>query len=249
VTVVEVQDPTTALLAPGAPAENFADSLRWKAGPLLGGLDWLAVQIFDYSFIAELVEPLAGDWTGLEQGAEAWQRAGQASAAVGANYAAAAADALASWSGEAADAFSARAAAIGDSFVEYADGCSAMSEVTAALLELCKATAESLAGILGFVGDYLTRLLAEASVPVAGWVVGAIDGVVSGTMLANKLQQGYRLLQRVLDAIESFRDVIAALQRIAYTITLLARATTNVVNVQTVASAPGVTGTAFGVPR
>jgi hypothetical protein len=249
VTVTELHDPRSALVAPAAPAENFADTLRWSAGPLLGGLDWLAVQIFNYSFIAELVEPIAGDWVGLEKGAEAWQHAGEASAAVGANFAAAAQDALLSWHGEAADAFGARATSVADGFTQYADGCYAMSEVTAALLDLCKATAQSIAGILGFVGDYLTRLAAEAAVPVAGWIVGVIDGAASGAALLRKLEQGYRLLQRVLDAVETFREVLIALQRLAYTIMLLAKSTTAVVNVQTVHAGASATGTAFGVAR
>jgi uncharacterized protein YukE len=247
VTISEVYDPQAGLVAPAGPAENFADSLRWKAGPLLGGLDWLLEELTGWSAIAELVEPIAGDWTGLEKGAQAWHHAADASSAVGANYAAAAQDVVAGWVGEAADAFSARAREIADTFTQYADGCSAMGEVTSALLDLCKATAESIAGILGFFGDYLTRALVEASIPIAGWVVGAIDGAISGSVLLVKFERGYRLIQKVLDAIENFREVIIAIDRLAYTITLLMKSVTSLNNVRTVDAGGGAASTAFGV--
>ncbi len=248
-TVVEVQDPRASLVVPAGPAEDFAESLRWQAGPLLGGLDWLLEKLIHRSAIVELVEPLSGDWVGLEKGAQAWRHAGAASDAIAANYAAAGQDALRSWSGDAADAFGARAADVAESFAEYGEGCRAMGEVTAALLDLAKATAEALAGILGWFGDYLTRALIEVSIPIAGWIAGAVDGAISAGLLIGKLERGYRLLQRVLDAIEQFRDVIVALQRIAYTIALLAKATTSVVDVQTVGAGASATSTAFGVAR
>ncbi len=248
-TITELQDPQAALVAPAAPAENFADELRWEAGILLGGLDWLFAQLTGRSAIAELVEPVAGDWAGLERGADAWRNAGRAAEAVAANYDAVTTSIGPGWQGEAADAFLARITSVADGFRDYGDGCASMAEVTDALLDLCQATAEALAGILGFIGDYLTRLVVEASIPVAGWVVGVVDGAVSGAMLVGKLQQGYRLLQRVLDFVERYRDVIRALERLATAVALLARAAQAAAHVQGVGLADDATSAAFGVAR
>ncbi|WP_182112013.1 MULTISPECIES: hypothetical protein [unclassified Actinotalea] len=246
-TITEVHDPRTALVAPSGPAQDFADSLRWKAGPLLGGLDWLVEQLTGTSAIAALVEPLSGDWVGLEKGAQAWGHSAQASLSVAANYAALTTSVAPQWDGIAADAFIERVGSIAEGYAQYADGCTAMREVTEALLDLCKATAEAIAGILGFIGDYLTRLMIEASIPVVGWVAGAIDGAVSGAMLLRKLERGYRLLQKVLEFVERFREVLLALQKVAYAIMILARATTAVVDTQAVAAGDRATSTAFGV--
>lgn len=245
-TITEVQDPRTALVDPAGPAEDFADSLRWKAGPLLGGLDWLVEELTGTSAIAALVEPLAGDWVGLEKGAQAWGHAAEASLAVAANYAALTSSVAAEWQGLAAEAFAERTTSVAEGYAQYADGCTAMREVTEALLDLCKATAEAIAGILGFIGDYLTRLMIEAAIPVVGWVAGAIDGVVSGAMLLRKLERGYRLIQKVLDFVERFRVVLLALQKVAYAVLVLARSTTAVVDAQAVHLGSDATSTAFG---
>lgn len=246
--LTELQDPQAALVVPAEPAQDFADQLRWEAGIALGGLDWLFAQLTDgRSLLAELVEPMAGDWAGLECGADAWRHAGRASTAVAVNYDAVTTSIGPQWQGAAADAFVARITSVADGFRDYGDGCASMAEVTDALLGLCKATAEALVGLIGFVGDYLTRLVIELSVPVAGWAVGVVDGVVSGAMLVGKLQQGYRLLQRVIDFIERYRDVVRALKMLADAITLLARTAQASVHVQSVGLADDVTSAAFGV--
>ena len=246
-TITEVNDPRALLVVPAGPAENFADSLRWKAGPLLGGLDWLVAQLTGVSAIERLVEPVSGDWVGLEKGAQAWRAAANATVAVQGNVAAGADQSAAGWTGPAAEAFTARAHSIADSFGQYAEGCGAMAEVTEALLDLCKATAETLAGILGFIGDYLTRLMIEAAVPVVGWVAGAIDGAVSSALLIRKLEQGYRLIRRVVEFIERFTLVLQVLRRIAVIISTLARTVRAAVNIHTVDMGEDATSTAFGV--
>ncbi|MEV7971728.1 hypothetical protein [Cellulomonas sp. NPDC089187] len=245
--ITEVYDPTSVLVPPAEPAENFADSLRWKAGPLLGGLDWLLEQLIGKSAIAELVEPIAGDWNGLERGAQAWGNAAGACAAIAGNYRAVATDVLGSWSGEAAEAFSARALEIADSFAQYGEGCGAMGEVTAALLELAKTTAETIAGVLGLIGDLLTRLLAEAAIPIAGWVAGAIDGAISGALLLGKFQTAYSALQRLLTAIDGIIDAVTAIRQVAYVITTLANTLSAATTLHTISLADDATGTAFGV--
>lgn len=246
-TITETADPRALLVPPPEPADSFADSLRWRAGALLGGLDWLVAQLTGFSAINSLAKPVAGDWVGLEKGAAAWSAAADATLAVRDNLRAAVDQAAQGWVGPAADAFGTRLTGVADSFGQYAEGCGAMSEVTKALLDLCKATAETLASILGFIGDYLTRLMIEAAIPVAGWITGAIDGAVSSALLIRKLQQGYRLIERLVQFVERFATVLQVIKRIAVVITMLARTLRAAVNFHTVDLADDATGAAFGV--
>lgn len=245
--ITETCDPQALLVPPTGPAQNFADSLRWRAGALLGGLDWLVAELTGFSAIAWLVEPVAGDWVGLEKGAQAWRASADATLAVRDNLQAAVGQAAQGWAGPAAEAFGTRLTGVADSFGQYAEGCGAMAEVTSALLDLCKATAETLAGILGFIGDYLTRLMIEAAIPVAGWIAGAVDGAVSSALLIRKLQQGYRLIETVVTLVERFATVLQVIKRIAVIISTLARTLRAAVNIRTIDLAGDATATAFGV--
>jgi len=240
-------DPRIALVPPVGPSEDFSDSLRWKAGPLLGGLDWLLEQLIHRSAIAMLIEPIVGDWAGLERGAAAWRNAGEATVSVATNFTGMATGIDGCWAGAAADAFTSRADSIADSFTQYADGCRAMGDVTDALVDLCKATAEAIAGILGFIGDYLTRMLIEASIPVAGWITGAVDGVVSGALLAGKIERGVRLIQRVVAFIERFREVLMVIQRLAAIISFMAKQMASASNIHAVSVGGSAARTSFGV--
>ncbi|MGC0252114.1 hypothetical protein [Pseudactinotalea sp. Z1748] len=244
-TVRELENASLGLISPAPTTDDFGEGLRWKAGPLLGGLDWLLEQLTGTSAIRSLVEPIAGDWVGLSSGEQAWSHAQHASEAVGRNFAAAANPA--GWTGEAAEAYSERMQEIGDSFTQYGEGCAAMAEVTGALVELTKSTAEAIAGILGFLGDWLTRAAAQMAVPVVGWAVGAIDGVISSATAIRKINQGIRLIQTVVDTVERFRSVIVVLTRLAYLIKVIAQSISHVNRVRTVAAGDTATATAFGV--
>lgn len=244
-TVRELEDASSALVAPQPTTEDFGDGLRWKAGPLLGGLDWLLEQLVGVSAIESLVRPLAGDWIELSKGQQAWLHAQRASESVGRNFAGAAHPQ--GWSGEAAEAYGARMEEIADSLTQYGEGCGAMAEVTGALIDLAQATAEAITGILGFLGDWLTRAAAQLAVPVIGWAVGAIDGVISSATAIRKVRDGIRLIQTVVEFVERFRNVIVVLTRLAYLIKMIANTIANVTRVRTVAAGSSATATSFGV--
>lgn len=246
-TVLEVVNPTSILSPPQPTTDDFGNNLRWRAGPLLGGLDWLLEQLVGVSAIRSLVEPIAGDWVGLSAGKMAWAQAQGATEGIGLNFEAAANPP--GWTGEAAAAYSERVQQIAEDFRQYGEGCEAMAEVTGALVELAQATAEAIAGILGFLGDWLTRALAELSVPVIGWAVGVIDGVISSAEAIKRINEGIRLIQRVVDFVERFRSVIVVLTRLAYAIKVTANSIANVNRVRTVSAGKAATANAFGVPQ
>jgi len=244
-TVLEIENPTTMLGAPQPTTDDFAGDLRSRAGLLLGGLDWLLEQLTGTSAIESLVRPLSGDWVGLSKGQQAWTQTQHAAQAIGRNLQGAAAPP--GWTGAAAEAYGERMREVADSFEQYGDGCEAMAEVTGAMVELTQATAEAIAGILGFLGDWLTRAAAQLAVPVIGWAVGAIDGVISSATAIRKINQGIQLIRTVVEFVERFRGVITVLNQLAYTIRMVGNTISNVNRVRTVAAGSDATSTAFGV--
>lgn len=253
-TLTESVDPRAVLVAPTPPPVDVVGELQSKAGLLLGGLDWLLHQLTGSSAIENLVKPLAGDWTRLEASAEAWARTATAVDAVAVNLGEAGTQVTGTWTGAGADAFSARARMLEADFREYGDGCRAMAEVTQALVELCQATAETIASILGLIGDLLTRLAVQAAIPVAGWVTGTIDGVVSSGVLITRLHRGYQVLQTLLSAVERYRHVITTVVRVAAILETLAKVlgttadiSTAAGNIRAVTMADGAVAQSFGV--
>lgn len=246
--VAESLDPTSCLVPPTDTGADFAGDLRWQAGFLLGGVDWIAEQFIGYSIIAEVViKPFAGDWNALERGQDAWLNAGRACEAVGANYLALPDQTVTLWTGEAGDAFRARIAELGAGFEEYAAGCTAMSEVTGALAELAKAVAEGIAFLLSFISDILTRLAVELAVPVLGWVAGAVDVALHVKPVIDKVDKAYKLIQSVIDAIETVTEVVRILTLIANTIRVSAQTLAAGARVATVTEGRDAAENAFGV--
>ncbi|KGM14590.1 WXG100 family type VII secretion target [Cellulomonas bogoriensis] len=253
-TVTETVDPRTVLAAPSAPPVDMVRELQSSAGLLLGGLDWLLVELTGTSALENFVKPLAGDWSRLAAGAEAWSRTAVAVDGIATNLGAAGDQVTGTWTGPGAEAFSARARMLAEDFHEYGDGCRVMAEVTEALFELCQATAETIASILGFIGDALTRIAIQAAIPVAGWVTGTVDGAVSSGILIFRLQRAYQVLQTLLSAVERYRHVITTVVRIAAILERLARllsTTANIGaaggNIRTVTMADGAVAQSFGV--
>lgn len=246
--VAESLDPLSCLVAPTDQGGDFAADLRWQAGFLLGGVDWIAEQFLGYSIIAEVVvKPFAGDWNALERGQDAWRNAGRACEAVGANYLALPAQTATLWTGDAADAFRARVTELGAGFEEYAAGCSAMAEVTGALAELAEAVAEGIAMLLSFVSDILTRLAVELAVPVLGWVAGAVDVALHVKPVIDKVDKAYKLIRSIIDAIEKVTEVVRILTLVANTIRVSADALAAGTRVATVTEGPDAAANAFGV--
>ena len=245
--ITETVDAGSFVSSPASAEENFGDSLRWQAGPLLGGLDWLLEQLTGCSPIEVMVAPLAGDWVGMDTARIAWATAATVTDGIAENYAGLASDSSTVWVGDGATAFQGRMTSISDSFTQYGDGCRSMSEATGALVSLAKTTAELIVSILGILGDALTRIAAQACVPVIGWVTGAIDGGITAARMVGWVDKAVRAIQKVIDFVEKYRVVIAAIARIAAAIASLAKAVTALANMQITQGADDATATAFGV--
>ena len=98
-------DASAFLVPPQAP-DNPVQDLRWSAGLLLGGIDWVAEQFVGFSILDRCVfHPLAGDWQGIFKSSEAWNHAGDAAQAMARNHAGLVASTPQTWEGLSGDSF------------------------------------------------------------------------------------------------------------------------------------------------
>lgn len=239
-------DPQSALVCSTVPEDNIGNELRWSAGPLIGSVDWACEQLLGISPLVELTRPLVGDFGKLQQAIVAWRCSEAAVVAIGTNVAAAGQQSTTSWRGPAGDAFRARMEAIAKSCDQYGEGCSAMAQVSEAMLDLCKTGAQFLLSVLGWLGDWATRIVIQAAVPVFGWIAGAIDGAINTAVAIDKVRKGLDLIQKVIQFIERFRDVILVLAKVAAAIKVLADVATAVTRVQIVHAGSDASATSFG---
>ena len=245
--ITESVDASARITPPVSGEANFGDDLRWKAGPLLGGLDWLLEQLTGCSPIETMVKPLSGDWVALDNGRIAWLNCAALADDVSLNFTDLASQTSAEWAGNGSAAFQNRAISIGDTFTQYGDGCRAMGEAMEGLISLAKATAETIVTILGILGDALTRIAAQAAVPVIGWITGAVDGGITAIRMVGWIDKAIKAIQAVINFIGRFAMIIAILARVAAAIATIAKTAAARINVSTANAVDDATATAFGV--
>lgn len=199
--VVERQDASSYLVAPNA-AKSEIESMRWGAGPLLGGVDWVFEQIAGFSLLEDVImKPFAGDWTGIEEVSLAWQYLAQSSRAM-ADNAAGLVEQGAFWDGEAGLAFRGGMAAIGGVMYGVGAACDSVSGTVGTLVIVSKAGAATIGFILNKISVKLLRIAAEAAIPIAGWVAAAIEGGILVTEIFSLVRLIYTVVDTIYDAIE-----------------------------------------------
>lgn len=200
--VTERQDARSWLVTPNA-TKSEIESMRWGAGPLLGGIDWVFEQITGFSILEDVImKPFAGNWSGIEEVSLAWQYLGDAGRAVGDNCAGLVQQGE-FWDGDAGLAFRGGVAAIGAGTVAVAAACDYVSGVVANLLLVSKAAAAGIGMLLRQISLKLLRLAAEAAVPVAGWLVAAAEIAILVTEIFGWVKLIYTIVDTIFDVIES----------------------------------------------
>jgi hypothetical protein len=201
--VVERSDPSSYLVAPDA-GGNFVQDLRWSAGLILGGLDWVAEFFVGFSVLEEAIfKPFGGDWEAMEKASVAWSHSGRAFMEMGSNLSALP-EQMSSWQGEAADAFRAAMAALSGAVVGVSYAFDYASGLVANVGLVSKMACTAIATIMGFIASNLMILAAEAAVPVIGWATAAAHVVVIVGYVVSAMKIIYTLIDAILDAIEDF---------------------------------------------
>ncbi|MGL5867022.1 MAG: hypothetical protein ACRCYX_14360 [Dermatophilaceae bacterium] len=245
--VAEAVDPQSALVVPNIPdGADFVHELEMNFGFVLGHLVGFIRSAFGISLAEEIVTPLVGDWTEMQRAQRGWIQAADACDAVAENFSALPEQTAGSWHGHAGDAFRARMTSVSETYTTYGKGCRAVSELSSALVEGAKAAASAIALLIGFFAEILERLLLEASIPVAGWLVGAADVVIHIKKFWDLVNKGYNAIKKFLLVITTVVGAIETVVMLLGAITTTLRGMTAVVQAEIAVRADEAADAAFG---
>ncbi len=200
--VSERSDATSWLVAPNA-TKSEIENMRWGAGPILGGVDWLIEQLVGLSLLEDVImKPFAGDWTGIEEVQQAWSHVGEAMRGISDN-AAGLAETGTFWQGDAGTAYQGGMTAIGLG----AFGLGSVADSVAGLVGQLVLASKTAAATIGFainqLSQTLMRMALEATVPIAGWIVAAAEGALAATKIFGVIRLIYSIINIIYDVIES----------------------------------------------
>lgn len=224
--VSERTDPSSYLVAPD-PGDDPGGELRANAGLILGGVDWIAEQIFGKSILEEYVyKPFGGDWHSLNRASSAWNHGGRFHAELAANFSGLPTQ-MQTWTGIASAAFQTAMAA----FAAASQGLNlaylTVSGMVGTIATISRTVCSLIATALRKIANKLTRMALEASIPVAGWVVAAVEGAILVGEVIAALNLIVNLINMLLDAIADF---IEAKERLVRASLLVEDLLNNVVN-------------------
>lgn len=224
--VSERTNPSSYLVVPD-PGDDPGGELRLNAGLILGGCDWVAEQIFGVSILEEYIyKPFGGDWHAIGRASAAWEHGSQFHMELAANFTGLPGQ-LISWTGLASAAFQTAVAALGAASYGLSTAYLAVSGMVGTLGSISKLICSLIATALRKISNKLMRMAIEASIPVAGWVVAAVEGVILVGEVLAAINLIVNLINMLLDAIIEF---IAAKDRIVEASLLVEDLLTNIGN-------------------
>lgn len=201
--VVERSDPSSYLVTPDL-NENFAQDLRWSAGIILGGLDWIAEFFLGYSVLEEgVMKPFGGDWEYIKKASVAWSNTGQACMELSSNFSGLPEQTV-SWEGQAGDEFRAAMAALAGAVLGLSYACDYVSGLVGQVGLVSTLACSAIGGILGFIANNLLALAVEAALPVVGWASMIVHAITIIPMVISGVRMIYQLIDAILDAIQDF---------------------------------------------
>ncbi|WP_433586151.1 hypothetical protein [Microbacterium hydrocarbonoxydans] len=160
-------------------------------------------QVFGYSLLEEITKPFVGDWERITQAAVAWTHAGDASKAIGDNYRGMLPAVGGSWVGDGSEQFLVAAAVVADGHGLMQSPAGALSLALKGLAAAVKWVVGKILGLLEKLSYTLLRMAAAATVPVAGWVFGAIYGGLEIMDLVKDVRDAYKWINRIYTLVSS----------------------------------------------
>lgn len=200
-TVSEGQDASAFLVTPHAEDPEI-ESIRWKAGIVLGGVDWVFEELFGYSLLEEITKPFAGNWVRMREASMAWTHVGDALGAVSANTAGLLPP-MSAWTGRGSEAFAGAAAAVSQAHQMVSGPPGTVAALLKGLIFLSKEIAGQIMKLLKRISDRLLRMALEASVPVAGWIVAGVEAVVAVQEVVSDVLKAYKYVNLVYDFVSA----------------------------------------------
>jgi len=198
-TVTEAVDVRSYLPRPQGEDPEI-ESIRWKAGPIFGGVDWVFEKLVGYSLLEEVTKPFSGDWERMREAQFAWTHAGDAMSGIGQNTMALLPP-MASWTGKGSEAFAAAAAVMSQAHTAATGPAGAVATAIKVLILLCKEAVGKILKILDRLAQKLLRIAAEAAVPIAGWAVALIESGIAVYDLIQDARWAYKWINMIYDLV------------------------------------------------
>lgn len=211
----------SACLAPEG-NDDFAEEFESNCGFLLGGVLWVAREAFGFDVMDKLVYPLCGDWAILAVTSRAWVSLQGGCADISGNF-----DGMnqlpeSVWAADGTDSaptqFRARMGEVSKSFMSYSESALLISQLVDSLIEVGKAAADGIALCISLISETLERIIIEASIPVIGWVAGAVEAGVFVTRFWQKVNRALELIEKIMKTIER---VVVTLNKIIRVLKIL----------------------------
>jgi hypothetical protein len=197
--VVETTDAGSFLTRPQGDDPEI-ESIRWKAGPIFGGVDWIWEHLFGYSLIEEVTKPFVGDWERMREASQAWTHTGDAMTAISQNYMGLLPP-LAVWQGKGSEAFLVAAGVVSQAHTAVVGPAGMISTALTALIAACKQAVGVVLGYLEQLGYDLMLMAAMAAVPVAGWLVDAAIGTIKIMEWIAQARKMYSIINIIYDLV------------------------------------------------
>ena len=221
--ISESQDASSYLVPPEEP-ESEMENLRWKAGIIIGGIDWLVEQLTGTSLLNDvLLKYVVGDWRIIDRASTTWSEIGDALVAVGQNDSEIL-PALSEWTGKGSEAANAFIAALAGGTTMLRGAAGSVSSVLSILKMVVKMAAGKILGKLKDLEVRCLRMLAEAAVPVAGWIAATAETVLLAEQLISDIRFIYKIYNYIVDAIESAARAQGQLNEVRFTLANIAEA-------------------------
>ena len=221
--ISESQDASSYLVTPEAP-ESEMKNLRWSAGVVIGRVDWFIEKLTGVSVLNDIIfKYTVGDWRVLDRAKTAWSEIGAALVAVGQNDSEIL-PALSEWTGKGSEAANAFITALAGATTALNGAASTVSGIIKNVSRVVKQAAKLIGKQLKRLQDKCLRMIAESSVPVAGWIVAAGEAVAAAQELYDTIKKIYRIINLILTAIENMAQAQAQIIEIRYTISNIAEA-------------------------
>lgn len=196
-TVTEAVDVRSFLPTPQGDDPEI-ESIRWKAGPVFGSVDWVFEKLVGYSLLEEVTKPFSGDWERMRDAQIAWTHTGDAMTAIGRNSMGLLPP-MASWTGKGSEAFAGAAAVISQAHTGAAGPAATIASALKVLIMLCKKAVAKILEKLEVLSEKLLRIAAKASIPVVGWIAAVADAGLTVHELIKDAQWAYKWINRIYD--------------------------------------------------
>ena len=175
---------------------DYIDSLRDDCGLIIGAILWAVKKFCGRDLLAELLEPIAGDFNAISSMQKGWLQVAQATSAVGDNYESLRVQVGRDLDGQTAAAIDSILTRIAEAHDGQREAADLISDQLGNMLEVSKATAECVCAALEFIDSCIQEIIADAAVPVAGWVK-------AGVSAPGKVRRVIQLIGQGKDAIEN----------------------------------------------